>query len=45
MKVKYITRNVEVMGSSPIEGPRCFLEQEILSLFLNTCWFQEGIRA
>ena len=24
---------VEVVGSSPIKGPRCFLEQETLPLF------------
>ena len=37
--------NVEVVGSSPIKGPRCFLEQETLPLFLSTGWFQERIRA
>ena len=26
--VARLTRNVEVVGSSPIKGPRCFLEQE-----------------
>ena len=43
--VARLTRNVEVMGSSPIKGPRCFLEQETLPLFLSTGWFQERIRA
>ena len=28
--VSRLTRNVEVVGSSPIRGPRCFLEQETL---------------
>ena len=37
--------NVEVVGSSPIKAPRCFLEQETLPLLLNTGWFQERIRA
>ena len=40
-----LTRNVEVVGSSPIKGPRCFLEQETLPLLLSTGWFQERIRA
>ena len=31
-----MTRNVEVVGSSPITGPRCFLEQETLSLLFST---------
>ena len=39
------TRNVEVVGSSPIKGPRCFLEQEILPLLLSTGWFQKQFRA
>ena len=43
--VARLTRNVEVVGSSPIKCPRCFLEQETLPLLLSTCWFQEGIRA
>ena len=43
--VACLTRNVEVMGSSPIKGPRCFLEQETLPLVLSTGWFQERIRA
>ena len=40
-----LTRNVEVVGSSPIKGPCCFLEQETLPLLLSTGWFQERIRA
>ena len=28
--VARLTRNVEVVRSSPIKGPRCFLEQETL---------------
>ena len=40
-----LTHNVEVMGLSPIKGPRCFLEQETLPLLLSTVWFQERIRA
>ena len=31
---------VHVVGSSPIKGPRCFLEQETLRLLLSTGWFQ-----
>ena len=40
--VARLTRNVEVVGSGPIKGPRCFLEQETLPLLLSTGWFQEG---
>ena len=36
-----LTRNVKVLGSSPIKGTRCFLEQETLPLLLSTGWFQE----
>ena len=43
--VARLTRNVEVVGSSPIKGPRCFPEQENLRLLLSTGWFQERIRA
>ena len=43
--VARITRNVEVVGSSAIKGPRCFLKQETLPLLLTTGWFQERIRA
>ena len=31
-----------VLGSSPIKGPRCFLEQETLLSLLSTGWFQQG---
>ena len=31
-----LARNVEVVVSSPIKGPRCFLEQETLHLLLIT---------
>ena len=41
----HLTRNVEVVGSSPIKGPPCFLEQETLPLLSSTGWFQERIRA
>ena len=40
-----LTRNVKDVGSSPIKGPRCFLEQDTLPLLLSTGWFQEQIRA
>ena len=40
-----LIRNVEIVGSSPIKGPRCFLEQETLPLLISTDWFQERIRA
>jgi len=43
--VSHMTRNVEVVGSSPINGPLCFLEQETLPLLLSTGWFQEQIWA
>jgi len=43
--VARLTCNVEVEGSCPIKGLRCFLEQEILPLLLSTGWFQERIRA
>ena len=39
-----LTRNVEVLGSSPIKGPRCFLGQETLPLLFSTGWFQEQIQ-
>ena len=32
-----------ILGSSPIQGPRCFLEQETLHLLLSNGWFQERI--
>ena len=43
--VARLTRNVEVVGSSPIKGPCSFLEQETLPSLLSTGWFQERIRA
>jgi len=43
--VARLIRNMEVMGSWPIKGPRCLLEQETLPLKLSTGWFQERIRA
>ena len=43
--VACLTRNVEVVCSSPIKGPRYFIEQDTLPLLLNTGWFQERIRA
>ena len=42
--VAHLTCNVEVVGSSPIKGRRCFLEQDTLPLLLSTGWFQERIR-
>jgi len=30
-----VTHNMEVVGSSPIKGPRCFLEQETLPLLFS----------
>ena len=44
MRNARLTRNVSVMGSSPIKGPHCFLEQETLPLLLSTGWFQERIK-
>jgi len=43
MWVARLTRNVEVVGSSPIKEPRCFHEQEIVPLLLSSGWFQEHI--
>ena len=43
--VARLTGNAEVLGSSPIKGPRCLLEQETLPLLLSTGWFQERIQA
>ena len=34
--VARLTSNVEVVGSSPIKGPQCFLEQETLALLFST---------
>jgi len=35
-EIQHLTCNVEVVGSSPITDPRCFLEQETLPLSLST---------
>mgnify|MGYP007133246239 FL=1 len=43
--VARLTRNVEVVGLSPIKDRRCVLEQETLPLLLSTGWFQEWILA
>ena len=43
--VPRLTRNVELVESSPIKGPRCFLELDSLPLLLSTGWFQERIPA
>ena len=43
--VERLTRNVEVVRSSPIKGPRCFREQKTVPLLLSTGWVQERIRA
>ena len=40
-----LTGNVEIVGSSPIKGTRCFIEQETSPLLLSTGWFQEQTRA
>ena len=40
-----LTGNVEIVGSRPIKGTRCFIEQETLPLLLSTGWFQERTRA
>ena len=37
--VARLTRNVKVMGSSPIKGHRYFLEQESSPFMLSTGWF------
>ena len=42
--VARLNRNVKVVDSSPIKGPRCVIEQETLPLLLSTGWFQERIR-
>ena len=34
--VARLTRNVEVVGSSPIKGTRCYLEHATLPLLLTT---------
>ena len=43
--VARLTLNVEVVGSSPIKRPCCFLEQEALPLSLSTGGLQERIQA
>ena len=43
--VARLTGNVVVVGSSPINGSRCFLEQETLPLLISTGSFQKQIRA
>ena len=34
-----LTRNVEVVGSRPLKGLRCFIEQYTLPLVRSTGWF------
>ena len=41
--VARLTPHVEVVGSSPIKDPCCFLEQETLPLLLSIGCFQEQI--
>ena len=41
--VALLTRNKEVVGSSPNKGTRCFIEQETLPLLLSTGWFHKQI--
>ena len=41
--VARLTRNAEVMASSPIKGPHCFLEQESLPVLLSTAWLVPGV--
>ena len=43
--VAHLARNADVLGSSPIKGHFCFLEQETLPLLLSTGWFLGQIRA
>ena len=43
--VARLTRNVEIVGSSPITGPCCFIEQYILPFLLSPVWIQERILA
>ena len=41
--VARLTGNMEVVGSSNIKGPRCFREQETLSLLLSAgCFVVSG---
>jgi len=39
-----VTRNGEIVGSSSIKRPRCFIEQDTIPLLLSTGWSQEQIR-
>ena len=43
--VALLTRNVKVVGSSPIKDLRCFLQQETLPVLISTGWFQERIQS
>ena len=43
--VTRLIRNMSVVGSNPIKGSRCFLEQDTLPSFLSTSWFQERDRS
>ena len=43
--VARLTHKVSVASSSPIKGPRCYLEQETLPLLLSIGWLQERIQA
>ena len=44
--VTRVTRNLEIIGSSPSTDYRCFIEQEPLPLLLSTGWlFRERVRA
>ena len=38
-----LTRNVTVVGSSPIKGPRYFLEQETLPYCLVLGYYRNGL--
>ena len=40
--VARLTRNVKVVGSSPIKGARCFLEQETYPCCLVLVGFRKG---
>jgi len=39
-----LTRNVEVVGSSPIKGPRCFFEQELYPFYLVLIGSSNGFK-
>ena len=45
IRPRYVVFLLTVVGSSPIKGPRCLLQQERLPLLVSTGWFQERIRA